>query len=360
MANKNNYCVIMAGGIGSRFWPVSCKSYPKQFLDFFGIGRSLFQQTFDRFVNKINLENIFVITNELYKDIVTQQLPELKPEQILLEPARRNTAPCIAWASYHIRAINPNASIVVTPCDHLILKEKEFLESIERGLEYVAESDCLLTLGLKPNSPETGYGYIQIDEKISDYFYKVKTFTEKPEIELAKDFVESGEFYWNSGIFIWNVNTIIRAGEKLLPEISSKFSNYQNLFGTDQEQKIINEIFPTCPNVSIDYGLMEKADNVCVSIADFSWADLGTWVSLYELSPKDKQGNVALKGETLTYNCKNNIVSLPKGKLAVIDGLEGYLVADTDKVLLICKKDEEHSVRKYVNDIQMKTGDEFI
>ncbi len=227
VTNKDNFCVIMGGGIGSRFWPFSRKTLPKQFLDFFGTGRSLLQQTFDRFKQVIPMENILIVTNDLYADLVKEQLPELKPEQILLEPTRRNTAPCIAWASYHICALNPNANIVVAPSDHLILKEGEFLAAIEKGLDFVSQSDNLLTLGIKPNRPETGYGYIQIAEAAGDNFYKVKTFTEKPELELAKVFVESGEFYWNSGLFMWNVNTIIKANEALLPELTSKLAPRQ-------------------------------------------------------------------------------------------------------------------------------------
>lgn len=360
MTSKDNYCVIMGGGIGSRFWPFSRKTMPKQFLDFFGTGRSLLQQTFDRFNKIIPTENILIVTNAIYADLVKEQLPELDPKQILLEPARRNTAPCIAWASYHIRSLNPNANIVVAPSDHLILKEGEFLAAIEKGLDFVSKYDKLLTLGIKPNRPETGYGYIQIAEQEGDNFYKVKTFTEKPELELAKVFVDSGEFYWNSGLFMWNVNTIIKAGEALLPELASKLAPGKDVYGTPEEKAFIEENFPACPNVSIDFGIMEKADNVYVSLGDFGWSDLGTWGSLYDLSPKDEQGNVTLKCDSMIYNSNDNIVVLPKGKLAVIEGLEGFLVAESDNVLLICKKDEEHAIRKYVNDAQMKLGEDYI
>ena len=360
MTSKDNYCVIMGGGIGSRFWPFSRKTMPKQFLDFFGTGRSLLQQTFDRFNKIIPTENILIVTNAIYADLVKEQLPELDSKQILLEPARRNTAPCIAWASYHIRSLNPDANIVVAPSDHLILKEGEFLAAIEKGLDFVSKYDKLLTLGIKPNRPETGYGYIQIAEQEGDNFYKVKTFTEKPELELAKVFVESGEFYWNSGLFMWNVNTIIKAGEALLPELASKLAPGKDVYGTPEEKAFIEENFPACPNVSIDFGIMEKADNVYVSLGDFGWSDLGTWGSLYDLSPKDEQGNVTLKCDSMIYNSNDNIVVLPKGKLAVIEGLEGFLVAESDNVLLICKKDEEHAIRKYVNDAQMKLGEDYI
>ena len=329
MTNKDNFCVIMGGGIGSRFWPFSRKTLPKQFLDFFGTGRSLLQQTFDRFKKIIPTENIFIVTNDMYAALVKEQLPELTSEQILLEPTRRNTAPCIAWASYHIRAINPNANIVVAPSDHLILKENEFLDIITKGLEFVAKSEILLTLGIKPNRPETGYGY-------------------------------SGEFYWNSGLFVWNVNTIIKAGELLLPELAAKLEPGKDVYGTPDEKKFIDENFPACPNVSIDFGIMEKADNVYVSLGDFGWSDLGTWGSLYDLSPKDENNNVTLKCQSMFYGSKDNIVVLPKDKLAVIEGLEGYLIAESDNVLLICKKDEEHAIRKYVNDAQIKLGEDYI
>lgn len=358
--NTDNYCVIMGGGIGSRFWPFSRKSLPKQFLDFFGTGRSLLQQTFDRFRKIIPQENIIIVTNEIYKDLVKSQLPELSDEQILLEPLRRNTAPCITWAAYHIQALNPKANIVVAPSDHLILKESEFLTAVEKGLQFVSESDKLLTLGIKPNRPETGYGYIQIDDPAGENFYKVKTFTEKPELELAKVFVNSGEFYWNSGLFLWNVSTILKAVKRLLPELHAHLEPGKSVYGTDGEMEFINRHFPECPSISIDFGVMEKADNVYVSLGDFGWSDLGTWSSLYDLSEKDEQHNVVLKSKSLMYDCRDNIVALPEDKLAVISGLEGYLVAESDNVLLICKKDEESAIRKYVNDAQIKAGDEFI
>ncbi|WP_071147755.1 mannose-1-phosphate guanylyltransferase [Bacteroides ihuae] len=360
MTNKDNYCVIMGGGIGSRFWPFSRKTLPKQFLDFFGTGRSLLQQTFDRFNKIIPAENIFIVTNAMYADLVKEQLPGLKSEQILLEPTRRNTAPCITWAAYHIRALNPDANIVVAPSDHLILKEGDFLDTIEKGLYFVSQSNKLLTLGIKPNRPETGYGYIQIAEKEAENFYKVKTFTEKPELELAKVFVESGEFYWNSGLFIWNVNTIITAVEELIPELAEILAEGESAYGTSKESAFIDSHFPACPNVSIDFGIMEKANNVYVSLGDFGWSDLGTWGSLYDLSPKDLDKNVVLKCQSIIYDGRDNIIALPEGKLAVIEGLEGYLIAESDNVLLICKKDEEHAIRKYVNDAQIKLGDDYI
>lgn len=351
---NNNYCVIMGGGIGSRFWPFSRETHPKQFLDFFGTGRSLLQSTFDRFSQIIPVENIFIVTNDQYSDLVKQQLPELKDDQILLEPTRRNTAPCIAFASYHIRAINPEANIVVAPSDHLILKEAHFLENIKWGLDFVRESQCLLTLGIKPSRPETGYGYIQSDEPGDNNFQKVKAFTEKPNYELAKVFFESGEFFWNSGIFIWNVQTILDAFHKYLPEISTRFDKGVELFNTEKEKTFIDELFPTCPNISIDYGIMEKADNVYMLCAEFGWSDLGTWGSLYDLSEKDENRNATLKCQSLFYDSSNNIVTLSDGKLAVIQGLDDYIIAESDNVLLICKKPEEQRIKQFVTDVKLK------
>lgn len=337
----------MAGGIGSRFWPYSRKDKPKQFLDFFGTGHTLLQQTFDRYSKIVPKENIFIATNIQYEKLVKEQLPELNEDQILLEPTRRNTAPCIAWASIHIKQLNPNANMIVAPADHLILKEVEFIEAITKGLEFVAQSPQLLTLGIKPSRPETGYGYIQIAEEKDGIFYKVKTFIEKPQLEFAQVFIESNEFYWNSGIFLWNVNTILKAFETHIPEICETFKSYEN----DLE---------ALPNISIDYAIMEKAENVYVQLCNFGWADLGTWGALHEASPKDQHKNVIMKGHTLLYECKDNIIAIPKGKLAVLQGLEDYLIADTDNVLLVCRKDDENSIRRYVNDVQVKLGDEFV
>lgn len=348
----------MSGGIGSRFWPISRTSYPKQFLDFFGTGRSLLQQTFDRFNKIIPTENIIIVTNQKYEALILEQLPEINKTQILLEPTRRNTAPCIAWATYHILAKNPKANIVVAPSDHLILNEDDFLRIVQDGLNFVSENDNLLTLGIKPNRPETGYGYIQVDNKIDNKLYKVKTFTEKPELDLAKVFVESGEFYWNSGLFLWNVQSITKAINEYLPDIAIKLKS--DKYNTADEQSFIDESFPLCSNISIDFGLMEKADNVYVMLGEFGWSDLGTWSSLYDLSEKDSDKNVVLEGKSILYNSQNNIISLPKDKLVVVDGLDGYLIAQNDNVLLICKKDEEHTIRKFVNDAQIKYGDKFI
>lgn len=350
----------MGGGIGSRFWPSSRESRPKQFLDFFGTGRSLLQMTYDRFKQIIPEENIFIVTNSTYADLVKKDIPEINSDQILLEPMRRNTAPCIAFASYHIKAINPNANIIVAPSDHLILKEERFLETIEKALSFVDTNPVLLTLGIKPSRPETGYGYIQVSDETLNGINKVKVFTEKPDLDLAKVFYESGEFVWNSGIFIWNVNSILEAFRNHLPEVYSVFEQGKELFNTPNEYDFINKKFPTCPNISIDYGVMEKASNVYVISADFGWSDLGTWGSLHEISEKDGQANASLIGDTLFYESAENVVTVPKGKLAVIQGLEGFVVAEADNVLLICKKEEEQRIRQFVTDAKLKFGEKYI
>lgn len=356
----DNYCVIMGGGIGSRFWPFSRETYPKQFLDMFGTGRSLLQMTFDRFSKIIPKENIYIVTNEVYAPLVKSQLPELKDKQILLEPSRRNTAPCIAYASYHIRACNPNANIVVAPSDHLILKEDQFLKDIKKGLDFVKQNSALVTLGVKPSRPETAYGYIQSDEEAIGDFNKVKTFTEKPNAELAQIFYESGEFFWNSGLFLWNVNSILEAFKRFLPDITARFDLGLDQFNTPEEKVFIDENFLYCQNISIDYGIMEKADNVYMLGVDFGWADLGTWGSLYDIAPKDECQNVLLKSRAMMYDSSNNLVALDnKDKLAVIQGLEGYIVADSGNVLLICKKEDENRIKQFIADAQLKFEKEF-
>ena len=350
---ENNYCIIMAGGVGSRFWPFSRNNRPKQFLDFFGTGRSLLQMTFDRLRNMVPAENILIVSNVIYKDLILEQLPEITASQVLLEPNRRNTAPCIAYAINRIKAMTDKANIIVAPSDHLIVKERDFLQTIQTGLDFIEKNDCLLTLGIKPSRPETGYGYIQIDEGETN-LRRVKTFTEKPNAELAQIFFETGEFFWNSGIFLWNLQTIVKAFDELLPEVSSKFNVGKDIFNTDKEQEFIDEMYPSCPNISIDYGIMEKAANVHVLCSDFGWTDLGTWGSLYEMSPKDENQNVTLKCQASFYDSSDNIVVLPSEKLAVIHDLKGYVVAESDNVLLICKLEEEQRIRQFVNDMNVK------
>lgn len=348
----------MAGGVGSRFWPFSRNNRPKQFLDFFGTGRSLLQMTYDRFRHLVPAENVLIVSNVIYRDVIMEQLPEIKSHQVLLEPNRRNTAPCIAYAVNRIKTTTDKANIIVAPSDHLIIKENDFLETIKTGLDFIEKNDSLLTLGIKPSRPETGYGYIQISEGETS-LRKVKTFTEKPNAELAQIFFETGEFFWNSGIFLWNLQTIVKAFDELLPEVSSKFNAGKEFFNTEKEQAFIDEMYPSCPNISIDYGIMEKAPNVYVLCSDFGWTDLGTWGSLYEMSPKDEDRNVTLKCKTAYYESGDNIVALPPDKLAVIQDLQGYIVAESDNVLLICKKENEQRIRQYVNDIGIKFDGQY-
>jgi len=356
----------MAGGIGSRFWPFSRNNKPKQFLDFFGTGQSLLQLTYERFRKLMPAEHIFIASSTLYKDLILEQLPEITQQQVLLEPIRRNTAPCVAYAVNRIAAMTDKANIIVAPSDHLILNEGNFIETLEEGLKFVEEKDCLLTLGMNPTRPETGYGYIQISEG-SGCLRKVKTFTEKPDLELAKVFLESGEFFWNAGIFLWNMQSILSAFDRLLPETAAKFRSGKEFYNTKKEQEFIDNIYPSCENISIDYGILEKADNVYVLCAEFGWSDLGTWGSLHELASNkdehkyvDEHQNVTLKCESLFYDCKDNIVVLPENKLAVLQGLEGYIVVEADDVLLVCKKDEEQRIRQFVNDIAIRFKGEFI
>ena len=350
----------MGGGIGSRFWPFSRESKPKQFLDFFGTGQSLLRMTFERFNQILPTENIFIVTNKNYAGLTMSELPELDPKQILLEPMRRNTAPCIAYASYHIRAVNPNANIVVAPSDHLILKEKEFLNVIQDAYNFVDKNPVLLTLGIRPSRPETGYGYIQMSEEKLGGVTKVKVFTEKPNLDLAKVFYESGEFLWNSGIFAWNLNTIVEAFRQHLPEIASRFDMGKDVYGTADEEVFLNENFPFCSNISIDYGVMEKASNVYVQAADFGWSDLGTWGSLHDLSDKDENANATLTSKTIFFDSSGNIVATPSEKLVVVQGLEGYIIAESNNVLLICKKEDEQQIKHFVTDVKLKYGDDFI
>ena len=391
--NQNNYCVIMAGGVGSRFWPFSREEKPKQFLDFFGTGRSLLQMTVDRFRPLIPIENMFIVTNVAYKQMILEQVPDLSEVQILCEPARRNTAPCIAYATAHIRAIclkragltaqtqdwsrpEMQANIVVAASDHLILEEDKFRQTISKAFDFVSTNKAICTLGMQPTRPETGYGYIQFvkdrfadriktanadriqtesdlerEECCSDGIYPVKTFTEKPNLEMAKVFLESGDFLWNSGIFIWNLQTISEAFRYLLPEVADRFREGELLMGTEREEAFIEEIFPKCPNISIDYGIMEKANNVFVLPSSFGWSDLGTWGSLYELSEKDSEGNVSLHSEAHFYEATGNIVVLEPGKKVIVQGVEDMIIAEEKGALLVCKKSEEQRIKQFVSEL---------
>lgn len=343
---QNTYVIIMAGGVGTRFWPFSRKNYPKQFHDVLGTGRSLIQQTMDRFEGVCPMENIYVVTSAEYKDLVKEHLPELSDDQILLEPYRRNTAPCIAYACYKIASRNPAANVVVAPADHIILKEDTFRDTIRIALGATRQEEILVTLGIQPSRPDTGYGYIQyIPDKTM--IKKVKTFTEKPHHELAVQFLESGDFVWNAGIFVWNVQALKNAVKKYLPETAELFEEGNKLYYTPAEAGFINKIYSHCGNVSIDNGIMEKADNVHVVLSSFGWSDLGTWKSLYEVSEKDENENVT-EGTLIIHDTTDCIVKTPKNKLVVINGLHGFIVAEYDGVLLICKKEDEQKVKKLV------------
>lgn len=355
----------MAGGVGSRFWPLSRSLKPKQFLDFLGFGRTLIQQTFDRFNQIIPVENIFIVSNSDYADIIHEQLPSLPKENILLEPQRRNTAPCIAYASYKIKEKDPEAVMVVAPSDHMILNEEKFLISVKQSLLFVKENETLLTMGIIPSRPETGFGYIQAEkgaaiESNGAKFDRVKTFTEKPDLELAKIFLESGEFFWNAGIFFWSVKSIVSALAKFLPEVNQAFAQGIGIYGTAKEKKYIEETYAECRNISIDYGVMEKAENVYVHIAEFGWSDLGTWGSLYEQSDKDKYGNSITAKSAFIYDTKDTLVSIKGEKLAVLQGLEDYIVVDSEDVLLICKKDQEQRIKSFVNDVKLEKGNSLL
>ncbi|MFC2086773.1 mannose-1-phosphate guanylyltransferase, partial [Bacteroidota bacterium] len=350
--------------VGSRFWPLSRQVRPKQFLDILGTGKSLLQQTFERFRNICPTENIYIVTNEDYNETILEQLPEIEQEQVLLEPMRKNTAPCIAYANYKILSKNPDAIIVVAPSDHLIIKEEEFTRVIKEGLKFTSENNALLTLGIKPHRPETGYGYIQINKEVSmdrqENLKKVKTFTEKPNLEMAKVFLESGDFFWNSGIFIWSLKSINEAFELYLPNVNTLFKSGIDKIGTDEEGKFINTIYPKCMNISIDYGVMEKANNVYVYCSDFGWSDLGTWGSLFDHTEKDKNGNAVIGENAMMYSSSNCVVNLPKNKLAVLQGLDNYVIVETEDVLLICKKQDEQQIKQFVKDVKLEKGEEYI
>lgn len=359
----NHYVGIMAGGIGSRFWPVSRNHLPKQFLDFLGTGKSLLQMTFERFNKFIPTENIYIITAEQYVDLTKEHLPQLKPHQILAEPVRRNTAPCVAYFANKINQINQNAVMVIAPADHLILNEKKFTTSIVKGMDFASSNNNLLTLGIKPTRPDTGYGYIQFrkSEAAAKNIFKVKTFTEKPPLELAKTFLESGDFVWNSGIFIWSVKSILTAFDKYLPEVAGIFKTENKVYNTDDEVGFIQQAYGLCTNISIDYGIMEKADNVLVIPGDFSWSDLGTWGSLYENMQKDYLGNAVTGKNVMIYGAVNCMVSSNnKKKVVILSGLKDYCVIDTDDVLLIFKKEEHQEIKKIAADVKRKKGDNYM
>jgi mannose-1-phosphate guanylyltransferase len=360
----HNYAVIMAGGIGERFWPLSRSSRPKQFIDILGTGKSLLRQTYDRFLEFLPRENIFVITNNKYLPLVVEHIPDMDISRIISEPTRKNTAPCVAYASWKIHAMDPKACLIVAPSDHVILKEKEFERIIRAAINAATAQPWLITLGITPSRPDTGYGYIQYKQgrpwPDNENLRKVKTFTEKPNLELAESFLKSGDFLWNSGIFIWSAQAIIDAFEKYQPEISFVFRECEGKYNTSREAEYISTAFSACKSISIDYAIMEKADNVYVIASDFGWSDLGTWGSLFELRPIDNNRNAVMGNNVLLYDSTNCIVNVPNEKLVVMQGLDDYIVAESDDALLICRKGNEQEIRRYLNDIRQKKGDTFV
>ena len=360
MANTrtDTYCIIMAGGIGARFWPKSRQSRPKQFLDILGTGKSFIRHTFERFAPIVPAANFIVVTNRRYKSLVLEHIPELDESQVLAEPIGRNTAPCIAYAAYSLRQRNPDATMIVTPADHLILNEEEFRSIMNECVDFATSHDALMTVGIRPGRPETGYGYIQVSD--SQRISKVKSFTEKPSPELAQTFVQCGEFFWNSGIFVWRVQQIVNAFERWLPELHLLFNGISTAFGTERETDAVERVFSECRAVSIDYGVMEQADNVYVRCGDFGWSDVGTWGSVYQHSRKDRYANAKPDKGCYTYDTRSCIISLPEGKIAVINGLRDYIVVDTDDVLMICPRKDEQNIKKFIDEVKYNEGDKHI
>lgn len=350
----------MAGGIGSRFWPISRTEKPKQFLDILGTGRSLLQWTYHRFLDICPKENIYFITNYSYAKLIQEQLPALAPHQIIQEPSRKNTATCAAYIAHKIAALNPNANIVISPADHLILDERSFQQSVFEGLDFVSKHEALLTLGIKPTRPDTGYGYIQYDQsKAIDKVYKVKTFTEKPNHDIARAFLRSGDFLWNAGIFLWNVQEIIKAFKIHVPELHDIFSNFKS-YNTSAEYAEIELVYPQCPNTSIDYAIMEKANNVYVMPAQFGWSDLGTWESAYENSEKDYLGNAVHGKNVVIVDASECMIKAPDNKLVLLQGLENFIVIDTPDVLMVCHRSKEQNIKEYVSEIKRNKGERFL
>jgi len=358
---SHTYVAIMAGGIGSRFWPYSRTAKPKQFLDVLNTGKTLIQLTYDRFLNICPKENIFIVTNEDYETLVKEQLPEIGDHQILKEPVRRNTAPCIAYVSQKIYAKDPHATIIVSPSDHLVLKEVAFIEVMNSALDFASKNDVLLTLGIQPSRPDTGYGYIQYDEEnVNGETFKVKAFTEKPDLELAQTFIESGDFLWNSGMFIWKASEINKAIKAHIPEVSEAIEGCIADFFTEKENDAIKIAYARCTSISIDYAVMEKADNVRVIPAEFGWSDIGTWASLYEIYEKDYLGNAVSGNMVNIYDGSDNMVMVPHNKLVVLNGIKGCVIVDTKDVLLITQKTKEQEVKKITADLKGKKLDKYL
>lgn len=357
---QNIYGIIMAGGIGSRFWPLSREAKPKQFLDILGTGHTFLQQTFDRLVQLIPAQNILVVTGERYRQLVQEQLPQINADNILCEPLRRNTAPCIAYATYKLLQKDPQATVVVAPSDHCITNDADFIETLKTAVRFTQENDSLVTIGIQPSRPETGYGYIQVNENAvgskEQGLCKVKTFTEKPNAEMAKVFVESGEFYWNAGIFVWTLKSIQHALETYLPEVANLFKAGGSRYNSPQEGKFIEAVYAECKSVSVDYGVMEKADNVYVVCSSFGWSDVGTWTSLYLQLPADANKNAVGNSRVILQNTSNCMVKTPPNKLTILHNMNGYLVVDTPDVLLVCKRGDDDEIKQIVSNVMLEKG----
>ena len=351
MAQINNHLVIMAGGVGSRFWPMSTQECPKQFIDVLGTGKTLLQLTVERFGTLIAPENIWVVTNEKYADIVARQLPDMPQGNILCEPCRRNTAPCIAYISWRIKSRDPKANIVVTPSDHIVMNVQEFQRVVSQCMKFTSDTDAIVTLGMKPNRPETGYGYIQANLSANSLrnkeVFRVDSFREKPDLETAKRYIKQNNYFWNAGIFIWNVNTIVNAFRMYQPTMAKIFESMLPVYGTEREQELINQRFPECESISVDYAIMEKAEEIFVCPADFGWSDLGTWGSLHQQSHKDLYGNVTIGQDINLFESHNCIVHTTQEKRVVVQGLDGYIVAENNDTLLICKLSEEQRIKQF-------------
>ena len=361
MQNKHHYVAIMAGGIGSRFWPMSRTAYPKQFLDVLNTGKTLIQWTYERYLPFIPAENIFIVTSSEYVDIVKKQFPQLPEQNILAEPSKKNTAPCIAYISFKLAQIDPKATFIVAPSDHLILEQENFQKIVEKALDFVSNINALATLGIKPTNPNTGYGYIQYEGlEVSNGVYKVKTFTEKPTQEIAESFLASGDFLWNAGIFAWKASVILKAFEKYQPEMFELFDQEKANFNTENEKQAIEKIYPQCTNISIDIAIMEKADNVYVLPSAFGWSDLGTWNSAYENMEKDYFGNAVASNNVIVIDATKCMINAPKDKLVVVQGIDDFIIVDTKDVLLICSKEKEQSIKEYVAEVKRHKGDKYI
>lgn len=359
--NKHHYVAIMAGGIGSRFWPKSRTAYPKQFLDILSTGKTLIQWTFERYASFIPKENIYVVTSDEYVSIVKDQLPDIPVENILAEPSRKNTAPCVAYISYKLLQKDPEAALIVAPSDHMILDGETYRNIATKALDFVSHIKSLVTLGIKPTHPNTGYGYIQYDTTgVAENIYKVKTFTEKPSLEIAKTFLASGDFLWNAGIFVWQVKNVVKAFEMYQPEMAELFENEKVHFNTAEETAAINRIYPLCTNVSIDYAIMEKADNVYVIPSSFGWSDLGTWNSAYDNMEKDYLGNAVASNNVIVIDASNCMVNSSPDRLLVLQGLDDFIVVDTKDVLLICKKEKEQAIKEFVAEVKRSKGDKYL